>query len=130
MFFVILVQRSRHLTWYYVKEDLNLYLLLGRVMAQAVMCRPVTSEFWVRTQATKREICGGVQSGTATDICGGVQSGTATDICGGVQSGTATDIYGSVQSGTATDISQSISVFPVTPLRLYSHSCIYSRRCI
>jgi len=56
------------MTRYYVKEDHKLYLLLGRVMAQAVICQPVTSEFWVRTQTTKGEICGGVQSGTATDF--------------------------------------------------------------
>jgi hypothetical protein len=55
-------------SWHCDKEDHKLYLLLGLVMAEAVMCRPVTSEFWVLTQATKREICGGVQSGTATDI--------------------------------------------------------------
>lgn len=33
------------MTCYYVKEDHKLYLLLGPAMAQAVMCRSVTSEF-------------------------------------------------------------------------------------
>jgi len=42
---VILVKPSRQMTWYNVKEDHKLYLLLDRVMAQIVMCQPVTSEF-------------------------------------------------------------------------------------
>ena len=66
--YVILVKPSRQMTWCYVKEDHKLCLLLGRVMAEAAMCRPLTSKFWVRTQTTKHEICDGVQSGTAIDI--------------------------------------------------------------
>jgi hypothetical protein len=47
---------------------INIIKKIGRVMTQAVSCRPLTAEAQTQSKAILRGICGG-QSGTGTGFC-------------------------------------------------------------
>lgn len=127
--FVVLVRPTRQVTWYYVKEDLELCLLLGLTLAEPVRCRPVNSEFWVPIQATTRETCGGVQSCTAAEYFGFSPSFIQGFIV--IHSSTADAVYNICSSlnNTLIETSTSFKFTVYSQFPAYGMESVKLRRC-